>query len=1065
MKPAEVKADRLLKIEVLLLGHPEGLTQADIARRLGVNRSTIGRYLPDLPGFIYLDDENRWHIDRGAYLINVRFNLHEALSVHLAARLLATRMDRQNPHAAGALRKLGLAMDRLAPRISVHLMQSADMMDEATQRHDSIYLHALEQLTLAWAEQRKVEIWHRSEKTGKVFEYLFSPYFIEPYAVGQTTHVIGHSDPPGKLRTLKIERIERVEITRQLYDIPPDFAPRTLLADAWGIWYTEGEPSEVVLKFHPRVVARVRETRWHRSEAETELPDGSLLWRAKVAEPQEMLPWIRGWGADVEVLEPKELRESLVREAQKMAALYNVFFSNEPKTMYFAHSKPDIPESEWQPLKEHLLKTADLAEKLGGDAGISSLARSAAMLHDIGKYSQSFQSRLKGANHTVDHSTAGAREAIGLFTLPPHNDFAQLLSYCIAGHHSGLPDYGDSSDLPDSPTLLARCDKKQLEDYSAYRSEIELATLAFEPRQITPTPDYPYFSISFLTRMIFSVLVDADWLETETYMEQRPKPRGDYESIDALRELMDIHLKRFENAQSAINRKRTETLKACIEKAQAKPGYFTLTMPTGGGKTLASMAFALHHAARNGLKRVIYVIPFTSIIEQNAAIFKDILGQENVLEHHSNFDWDPFKKGTGSDDETVKLYEKLKLASENWDIPIVVTTNVQFFESLFANKKSRARKLHNIAKSVLIFDEAQMLPREYLRPCMLAVRELVQNYGASAVFCTATQPNLLPFLPGVTLTELALNPQELFDFYRRVHIRNVGSLPDADLAQQLNAHQQVLCIVNTRRHAKGLFDLLDKDGRFHLSTLMCPLHRKKTLQIIREQLQDGRVCRVVSTQVLEAGVDIDFPVGYRALAGLDSIIQAAGRVNRERRNQSGEVYVFEPQTGFIRRMPSFIKQTAQAAQSVLRDFEHSPASLEAIQAYFDLLDTLQDPRRSADVKNILFYLNKPGFEFAKAAENFKLIEDPTVSVIIPYDATAESLLQQVRHNPYPASFMRQLQIYTVNLYQREFESLQAKGAIETYQDMYFVLADMQYYDAQTGVILPADAGGEAIFFD
>lgn len=733
--------------------------------------------------------------------------------------------------------------------------------------------------------------------------------------------------------------------------------------------------------------------------------------------------------------------------------------------MYYAHSKPDLPESEWQPLKEHLLKTADLAEKLGGDAGIAALARSAALLHDVGKYSLAFQARLRGAQQHVDHSTAGAREAIRLFTHPPYNDYAKLLSYCIAGHHGGLPDYGDASDLPDFPTLMARCEKKQLEDYSAYRSEIELATLAFEPRQITPILGYPYFSISFLTRMIFSVLVDADWLETETYMEQRSKPRGDYESIDALREHLDIYLKRFENPQSAINRKRTETLKTCVEKAQAKPGFFTLTIPTGGGKTLASMAFALHHAARNGLKRVIYVIPFTSIIEQNAAIFKEILGQENVLEHHSNFDWDMFKKGAGSDDETTQLYEKLRLASENWDIPIVVTTNVQFFESLFANKKSRARKLHNVAKSVLIFDEAQMLPREYLRPCMLAVQELVQNYGASAVFCTATQPNLQPFLPGVTLTELAPNPQDLFDFYRRVHIRTVGSLADADLAQRLNAHQQVLCIVNTRRHAKGLFDLLDQDGRFHLSTLMCPLHRKKTLQAIREHLHEGRVCRVVSTQVLEAGVDIDFPVGYRALAGLDSIIQAAGRVNRERRNQSGEVYVFEPQTRFIKRTPSFIRQTAQASHSVLRDFGDSPDALEAIQAYFDLLDTLQDPRRSADVKNILFYLNKPGFEFAKAAENFKLIEDSTVPVIVPYDATAEALLQQVRHSPYPASFVRQLQIYTVNLYRWEFESLQAKGAIETYQDMYFVLSQMQHYDTQTGIILPADQGGEAVFFD
>ena len=285
MGRAENKASRLIQIENILLGHPEGLTQADLARRLQVDRSTVMRYLPDLPGHIYSEEDGRLKIDRTADLINVRLNLHEGLAVHLAARMLATRMDKQNPHAASALRKLGLAMERWAPRISRHVQQSADVMDEAAQRHDPVYLQVLERLTMAWAEQRKVQVWHRSETAGRVFEYLFSPYFIEPYAVGQTTHLIGLSQPPGKKRTLKIERIERVEITRDEYDIPADFDAHDLLADAWGIWYTESEPVEVTLKFHPRVARRVQETRWHRSEKETELPDGSILWSARVSEP------------------------------------------------------------------------------------------------------------------------------------------------------------------------------------------------------------------------------------------------------------------------------------------------------------------------------------------------------------------------------------------------------------------------------------------------------------------------------------------------------------------------------------------------------------------------------------------------------------------------------------------------------------------------------------------------------------------------------------------------------------------------------------------------------------
>jgi CRISPR-associated endonuclease/helicase Cas3 len=324
VKPAAVKADRLLKIEALLLAHLKGMTQAEIARRLGVNRSTIGRYIPDLPGYIYLDEEGRWHIDRQAYLINVRFNLHEALAVHLAARLLATRMDRQNPHAAAALRKLGVAMQKLAPQISTHLLQSADVMDDVAQRHDPGYLQVLEKLTLAWAEQCKVKIWHRREPDQRVYEYTFSPYFIEPYAVGQSTYLIGLREPPGKLRTFKIERIERVELTHERYTLPPDFDPRSLLAEAWGIWYTENEPVKVVLCFSRRVAHRVQETRWHRSEEVSEQPDGSLLWQAWVAEPQEMLPWIRGWGADAEVLEPESLRRLLSGEVERMMEIYKV---------------------------------------------------------------------------------------------------------------------------------------------------------------------------------------------------------------------------------------------------------------------------------------------------------------------------------------------------------------------------------------------------------------------------------------------------------------------------------------------------------------------------------------------------------------------------------------------------------------------------------------------------------------------------------------------------------------------------------------------------------------------
>jgi len=485
------------------------------------------------------------------------------------------------------------------------------------------------------------------------------------------------------------------------------------------------------------------------------------------------------------------------------------------------------------------------------------------------------------------------------------------------------------------------------------------------------------------------------------------------------------------------------------------------------------MAFALNHAAKHGLRRVIYVIPFTSIIEQNAEKFRESLGPlgvENVLEHHSNFDWESDK--SGDDAEATRITEKLKLAAENWDIPIVVTTNVQFFESLFANKKRRARKLHNIAKSVIIFDEVQTLPKEYLKPSLLAVQELVNNYGCTVVFCTATQPALERFFPPeVQFTELAPEPEALYRFFRRVQIRNLGELSDEDLLDRLNGHEQALCIVNTRRHAKGLYDGLKGEGKFHLSTLMCPAHRREVLAEIRQRLADGCPCRVVSTQVMEAGIDVDFPVGYRALAGLDSIVQAAGRVNREMKRAHGEVYVFTPKTAFIKRTPDFIAQTGAVARAVLRQHSQAPDSLRAIADYYKMLYTLKS-KDDFDARRIVGYfersMRRPDFAFKTAAENFNFIQQNTIPVIIPYDDKASKLIEQLNATLYPNRILRKLQIYTVNIYEREFARLQSKGAIWTIDDHYHVLDEermAKFYSPETGLLLPDDGGGEAIFFD
>jgi len=742
------------------------------------------------------------------------------------------------------------------------------------------------------------------------------------------------------------------------------------------------------------------------------------------------------------------------------------------KMEFYAHTKEGEGKQNWQKLIDHLAEASKLAEAFGRDTDIAHLAKTAAMFHDLGKYSFEFQQRLEGKKIRVDHSTAGAKEIYHLFKGTAQEPLATLLAYCIIGHHTGLPDYGDTSDLPGDGTLIARL-KTDVCDYNHFKTELDLTQVTL-PHQLSLRPNKQHwgFSFAFLTRMIYSALVDADFQDTERFM-QGEKPRGGHESIEALCNQLISYLRQFDHPKTEINHKRTETLRHCIEKALKNPGFFKLTVPTGGGKTLASMAFALNHASVHGLRRIIYVIPFTTIIEQNANVFKAIFGEKNVLEHHSNFDWEKKKRESAdtADDQTRSVYTKLKLAAENWDIPIVVTTNVQFFESLFANKSSRCRKLHNLSKSVIIFDEAQMFPRDYMLPAMGAVWELVTNYGASAVFCTATQPNLERFLPeGTEIMELAPDPQDLFKFYKRVEVRHLKQkMTDDDLVASLGKHEQVLCIVNTRKHASGLFQKLEGKDSFHLSTLMCPAHRREKLAEIRIRLENGRACRVISTSVMEAGIDIDFPVGYRALTGLDSINQAAGRVNRNMKQAMGEMFIFEPDSDLIRRVPRYVAQGVEVTRSVLRNYGDAPISIPAIHAYFDQLYALKDPH-DFDYQNIFdqFFIdrkNRPIFKFATVAENFRIIEDITQTLIIPFDKEANRLIDELKTTAYPLSTLRKLQPYTVSIYDREFESLSSMGVVEMIADTYAVLSDpKEYYDSHRGLLVPATGGGEGLFF-
>ena len=587
-------------------------------------------------------------------------------------------------------------------------------------------------------------------------------------------------------------------------------------------------------------------------------------------------------------------------------------------TPYFAHIAKDGRK---QTVADHLHHTASLAEGFAAPFGAGEQAKLAGLAHDLGKYSEAFQKRLTGGPK-VDHATFGASVCF--------RQGQPCAAFAVAGHHGGLPDGGSQTDAPESSTFFGRMNRARLgrlENADAGLKEVTLPAPAHLPAEKKPEEGM------FFTRMLYSCLVDADYLDTETFMFDTAREERAL-SIDQLWEKLEHYISDWFPPKSELNRRRCTILQHCIQEgAQRSPGLFTLTVPTGGGKTVSSLAFALAHAKAKGLRRVIYVIPYTSIIEQTAQVFRDILGAENVLEHHSNILYE-------TEDETDPQTIRFAQATENWDMPVIVTTAVQFFESLFANRSSQCRKLHNIAQSVVIFDEAQMLPIPYLRPCVYAVCQLIKYYGVSAVMCTATQPALghlfdefLPTHPPVELCPPAVCD---WDAFRRVTIRRTGRLSWDDLAQQLQRHQQVLCIVNTRKSAQEMFERMDKEGLFHLSTLMYPKHRRLLLDEIRRRLPLGLPCRVISTSLIEAGVDVDFPAVYREESGLDSILQAAGRCNREGGHSPEEsiVTIFQ---GEGKAPPLFL--TAIGAGRQIMAQHKDLTSPEAIHDYFyQLLD-------------------------------------------------------------------------------------------------------------------------------
>lgn len=556
---------------------------------------------------------------------------------------------------------------------------------------------------------------------------------------------------------------------------------------------------------------------------------------------------------------------------------------------------------------------------------------------------------------------------------------------------------------------------------------------------------------AFWIRMLFSCLVDADFLDTEAFMDpEKASPRGAYSSFPELLSKFTQFMETKANSaeDTLVNRLRSEILKRCVLMASQQPGAFTLTVPTGGGKTLSSMGFALHHALKYSKQRVIYVIPYTSIIEQTADQFRQIFG-ENVIEHHSNLD---------VKDETQETL-KQRLATENWDAPVIVTTSVQFFESLFASRSSRCRKLHNIVNSVVILDEAQLLPPEFLNPILASLKELQRNYGVTLVLCTATQPAFapnksfdfdFPGLPG--MVEIMDNPAKLHDSFKRVEI----SVPDdlnqprtwEEMAQELDRHPSVLCIVNRRDDCRQLHRLMP-EGTIHLSALMCGAHRSLVIKHIKEGLKNKIPTRVVSTQLVEAGVDVDFPVVYRALAGLDSIAQAAGRCNREGHLESGEVVVFIPPS---KSPPGHLRQAAEIGRRLLAKPTGDPLALQQFEEFFRELYWLKGTQ-GLDAKDIMPDLGPDPqlrFSFRTAARKFHLIDDAQQAPVLVRYGEGTGLIETLRKTGPERWLLRKLQRYVVNLPRYLHTRLLSEGGIQELYSGIYIQAHGALYDPILG---------------
>ena len=730
---------------------------------------------------------------------------------------------------------------------------------------------------------------------------------------------------------------------------------------------------------------------------------------------------------------------------------------------YIAHVRKSDDDTWADPhlLSTHLTDTARIAEMFAAKFHSGLWAKAAGLAHDAGKgrpmwqtyirrksgYGYDEEAHLEGKMGKIPHAIHGAKLGEELFG----KAFGRILAYCIAGHHTGLPDWSSAEGAGQSSLQFQSTQVKDLHDIAAFIGDnVQAAKPGTLPWKFGTGLD-----VSLWIRMLYSCLVDADFLDTESYLnDAKASDRGGYCSMLELLERYNQYVKKLDvtSANTQLNETRRNIRAKCVEMADKPQGVFSLSVPTGGGKTLSSLAFALEHAIKHKLDRVIYVIPYTSILEQNADVFRSVVGSDQVVEHHSSLD---------EDGSTAKS----RLSAENWDAPIIVTTSVQFFESLFAAKPSRCRKLHNIVNSVVVLDEAQLVPVEFLTPILETMQLLVEYYQVSFVVSTATQPAFgerivdgNKFAGLKKITEIMGDGDAvriLYDSLKRVAVQlpeDLHAISDwKDIADELKQHEQVLCIVSDRKSCRDLHGLMPQ-GTFHLSALMCGQHRSHVIEEIKQKLKNNEPIRVISTQLVEAGVDMDFPVVYRALAGLDSIAQAAGRCNREGRLQEpGRVIVFnapkKPPLGILRK-------AADTTRSMFAVSREDPLAYNLFETYFT---ELYWKANSLDAKEIVPLLipdrQECGIYFRTAAERFQMIDDSLQKTILVRYGESGKLIDSLRFKGPDRTLMRKLQRYTVNVHNGEFIEMLQRGSIQEVQPKIFALTSDIEYSQDVGLMV------------